>query len=416
MVSAIRNVLLLAVVVVTFVLRQNIRLSNKIFDSYSRPQPCEHLRLNTPPPPPPEDGGATTRQQQQQQQEPYDGLNPPNSKLLPLPNENGIIIFFFHIPKTGGTTMMAPFVKHPDWRYRMVYGPGKQKRYRQELYDWLDHWEPGTQVYYEYHAGKAAPYMDSQVREDLLVWRAMAKVRNIPFFAFTIVREPLSMAVSHFNFYYASGDKKDPRYFWVPDPTEQDFMELSVPNPQCLFCVKSELAYYEEWRQQGKSMESTPEQCDAVYEAFLNDLDWIGTMEGLSDETFPILEQLGRVRYCPEVRNKSHDKISKSTLSERALQFVQNTTALDQSIYQRAQRDFPITMWKNLDRSPKEPWNPKKRCKYKTGQPLPPGELPKRPGELRRFLERNPEFEEVKGEREDIPHYLKEGPLVEQSS
>jgi hypothetical protein len=30
------------------------------------------------------------------------GLNPPNSKVLPEVNENGMIIFFLHIPKTGG--------------------------------------------------------------------------------------------------------------------------------------------------------------------------------------------------------------------------------------------------------------------------------------------------------------------------
>lgn len=336
------------------------------------------------------------------------GLHAPNSTALPLPNDNGMILFYLHIPKTGGTTMMAPFVKHPDWKYRMVFGFGKQTRYRKEMYDWLDNWEKGTKVYYEYHAGTAAPYMDSQVREDLLVWRAMAKVRNVPFFAFTVVREPLSMAVSHFNFYYAASE--DPRYFWVPNPTEKDFMELGVPDPQCLFAIKSELAYYKNWRQQGKPIRSTQKACQNVYDAMVHDFDWIGTTEGLSTQTFPILEQLGEVRYCPEVRNQSRNRINKRTLSQTALDFVHNTTQWDRAIYEQAQKDFPYSMWSNLDRTPKEPRNPKKRCKYRTGQALPPGELPKRAGERRRFLDANPDFVEFKGSLENHnhlkPHYL----------
>ena len=148
-------------------------------------------------------------------------------------------------------------------------------------------------------------------------------------------------------------------------------------------------------------------ECNAVYEAFVNDFDWVGTTERLTSETLPILEQLGNVQYCPEVRNKSRDKISKRTLSQVAVDFVRNATALDQSIYDRAIQDFPVSMWKNFDANrPKPTLNPKKRCKYKTGQALPPGELPKRKGELRRFLENNPDFVPVKGEREKLRHYL----------
>jgi hypothetical protein len=319
-----------------------------------------------------------------------------STKLLPLPNENGIILFYYHIPKTGGTSQMAPFVQHPDWRYRMVYGDAKRKRYSKEMYDWIENWVPGntTKVYYEYHAGTAAPYMDPQIRQDLLVWRAMAKVRNIPFFAFTVVREPLSMAVSHFNFYYA-GKNYDRRYYWRPNATEADFLELSVPNPQCLFAVKGEVAYYEAYREQhGAGVYSTRQQCEDVYQAFRNDFDWIGTTHALSLETFKILEQLGGVRYCTEIRNQSKERIVKADLSAKALATIGNITAYDQSIYDRIRRDYPISMWSNFDppRGP-PPVHPKKKiCVYKTGQALPPGELPKRHGERRRFLENNPNF------------------------
>ena len=323
-----------------------------------------------------------------------------STKLLPLPNENGIILFYYHIPKTGGTSQMAPFERHPEWRYRMVYGDSKRKRYSKEMYQWIENWVPGnsTKVYYEYHAGTATPYMEPQIRQDLLVWRAMAKVRNIPFFAFTVVREPLSMAVSHFNFYYA-GKKQDDRYYWRPNATEADFLELSVPNPQCLFAVKGEIAYYQAHRESlGPQLYVTKAQCLDVYNAFHNDLDWIGTTDALSSETFKILEQLGGVRYCPEIRNQSKERIVKAELSDKALAHIANITAYDQFIYERTRQNYPITMWKNFD-PPKGPTpihRKKKICVYKTGQALPPGELPKRPGERRRFLEKHPNFLQVK--------------------
>lgn len=329
------------------------------------------------------------------------GRNAPNSTALPLPNENGIIIYYMHIPKTGGTTQLAPFALNKDWRYRQVYGSSKQSRYRLEMYDLLEQWEAGsnTRVYYEYHAGTAGPYMDQQNREDVNVWRAMAKVRNIPFFAFTVMREPHSMALSHFNFYYAD-EKENSRFYWRPEATETDFLELSVPNPQCLFCLKSERAYEKGYRNdKDNSIHVSKEGCDAVYQAFLDDFDWIGTTDKLSSETFPILEHIGQVRYCKGVRNQSFNRIKKSKLSPAAMQEMVKFTSYDLTLYTRAQQDFPVTMWKDLDLTgtiyhPNNPplLNQRKQCVYSTGQALAPGELPAREGARLRFLDANPDF------------------------
>lgn len=248
--------------------------------------------------------------------------------------------------------MSHPFEYNPNWRYRMVYGWNKQAKFREEMYDTLRNWKPGMRIFYEYHGGRSSPYTDMQVREDVLTWRAMAQVRNIPFFAFTLVREPLSMAVSFFNFYYAHRKKNDERYFYVPDPTEQDFVELSLPSPQCLFCVHTEIAYYKGYRKAGNPVDVGREGCAAVYEAFVNDFDWIGTTEAMSQETFPLIGQIANVHFIKEItKNKSKDKIVKGSLTDAALAHIRNITVNDQMIYDNTKRDFPISMWKNFDPS-----------------------------------------------------------------
>jgi hypothetical protein len=246
--------------------------------------------------------------------------------------------------------MSHPFEYNPSWRYRMVYGWNKEAKFREEMYNTLHDWKPGMRIFYEYHGGRSSPYMNMQVREDVLTWRAMAKVRNIPFFAFTIVREPLSMSVSFFNFYNAHRKRGDERYFYVPDPTERDFMELSLPSPQCLFCVHTEQAYYKAYIQKGNPVDVGKEGCEAVYDAFVSDFDWVGTTEGMSTETSPLVGQVANVHFMKEiVKNKSKDKIVKGNLSDSAITHIRNVTVNDKMIYDKAKRDFSISMWKNFD-------------------------------------------------------------------
>lgn len=72
----------------------------------------------------------------------------------------------------------------------------------------LQKWIPGDTVYFEHHAGDAPSYMT--VRYNLHKWRTMATELNVPFFAYTLYREPVNFALSrisitttYFNYYHA---------------------------------------------------------------------------------------------------------------------------------------------------------------------------------------------------------------------
>ena len=124
---------------------------------------------------------------------------------------------------------------------------------------------------------------------------------------------------------------------------------MTLPNPQCLFCVHTELAYYQKYREAGKPVNVPKEGCAAVYESFKTEFDWVGTTETLTEETFKVVEHVGNVRYYPLTKNKSHDKIVKTNLKPQTVEYVRNITQYDLDMYNQARIDFPISMWSNLE-------------------------------------------------------------------
>jgi Sulfotransferase family len=117
---------------------------------------------------------------------------------LPVRNDKGVIVFFLHIPKTGGTSIRRIFR-----RYGKVYFAWGRKAYDRtvrEFSDKLDRWVDGDLVFFELHGGDALSYKEFAVT--LREWRRKAHEKGIPFFAFTVVREPVSFAISSFAYYH----------------------------------------------------------------------------------------------------------------------------------------------------------------------------------------------------------------------
>ena len=166
-------------------------------------------------------------------------------------------------------------------------------------------------------------------------------MNGIPFFAFTVLREPLSFSTSWFNFFHAM-DHGDENFEYFKDPTEQDFLDASPHNPQCGFLLKGDIVFFERREQQMVNSQG----CDDAYNILLEHMDWIGTTATLSSETFPVLRSLvgsntnAEHLVSAEVKNKSQSKIRTEDLSPKAVYQIRAMTKLDQELYERAKRDF----------------------------------------------------------------------------
>lgn len=104
-------------------------------------------------------------------------------------------------------------------------------------------------------------------------------------FTFTLVREPLSFALSFFNMFHAPKN----RYSWNPfdlyEPTEANLRKSLIPNRQCLILALAGDGTH-------KNTIPSSNDCYAVKSMLINDLDWVGTTEHMQEETLPLLTHL----------------------------------------------------------------------------------------------------------------------------
>lgn len=292
-------------------------------------------------------------------------------KNLPSLKDGGIL-FFLHIPKSGGTTIRESLkYKRGGRRSRIHYiyltGPREYDYTVQQMNDFLVN---GTGyvndkdgnplakrvVVIEFHAlDRNCPSFLQLSQSDLRQWKAMAYERKIPFFAFSLIREPVSFAVSFFNFYHAMEQNPNRFDFIKRDLiTEELFLQNTIANPQCLFLGYNEDAYTKTGQDLRDSLRE--EHCIQSYKAMQELLDWVGTTETIATETLPLLQELLHsnnstnrlIRNFHRIANPSSSETSairKNLLSKMAIDFIRNKTKWDLEIYESARRDFIFDDW-----------------------------------------------------------------------
>ena len=296
----------------------------------------------------------TTTSPPQQRQRELSFIGSP--RTLPSFVHRGGLVIFFHVAKNAGTTLRRFLMqRYGNDRLELHWNTNfaGQLPLMRRIVEGLAENQRQTLVV-EIHRGSDPTLPELELVISNL--RQRAQVNQVPFFVFSTYRDPLSYAVSYYNYQNMGGLHK---IYKQGKNTEQDFLRLSLPSPQCLFFARGELATTKDFDIYGRNL--THEECLTTYHAMTRTIDWIGTVDKVQTETLPLLAYMmeggggpgsavpiTNLDFAHQNPTRGLDrKINIHNLSSFAIQQIQTRMQSDGEIYQRVQRDYPIHMWKN---------------------------------------------------------------------
>jgi hypothetical protein len=249
---------------------------------------------------------------------------------------NGGVVFFLHIPKTGGTTLRLNLERYERIRYIFAKNYSVYWETAPLVEDAIVHGTANnTVLFYEIHATTAPSFF--RLRHRLRRWKDTAERNGVPTFFLTLLRDSTAYAFSHFNFFHIQ--RRNPT-FEQCNATLDNFLRLTLYNPQCQFLFQGEASMR---AQKPKNRVLTKQDCDAVQEHLMELMDWIGATEHLSNETLPLLSRLLNLPYNHTWTNHKVSRDAQDVyfgmdnVTEAVLDWIQHDMSfMDREMYSKA--------------------------------------------------------------------------------
>lgn len=265
--------------------------------------------------------------------------------LLQLPDVSrpparGGVIIFQHVVKTGGTTIRENFknsTRFPNVQYWEVFANSVFKKLQTSMDQKLERGFVDQTVFVEIH-GRNTPTL-VELAPHLKVWRDKARAAKVPFFAFTLLRNPVELAVSIFNQFHVFGDK---RFGDNMPGTVENLRNHLQNNPQCLYLFRGERAYM----RPRMMYNVTQEDCQQIQTLLAQAMDWVGDTRNLSKDTLPLLTYLvtGQAGLATSLGNSNvaahrqtrYQPLSQKSVDPETLEMIRARSTLDQALYENA--------------------------------------------------------------------------------
>lgn len=182
------------------------------------------------------------------------------------------------------------------------------------------------------------------ISDHLQSWRTSAKAHGMELFVFTSLREPLSWALSAFNYVHRN-KVEELRMNANAARMNMVLRDLAQENPQCSFLAHSWLYLkHDRWLPKEKD-------CDILFDAMKNQIDFVGTTEH-HQETIEMLKYLFDLpKNITFIHENSSDNINANNmtsmkyeeLTDESIQFLTDISLFDYKLYDNVQRGWKLT-------------------------------------------------------------------------
>ena len=259
-------------------------------------------------------------------------------------NRRGGVLVFYHNPKTGGTTIRNNMLATKNVSVVRAYRPKDATTVDRNIQLAIDNSTSSEWLVLEIHGNVPGiahwqPYLHE--------WRRRTGEADVPFFAMTLLREPVDFSVSYFFHFH----RIDCHFSWC----ERDLYSLSENN--LLRSLRRNHQCQLFWHgQRGNKRRKPPppdvslSDCRQVQTHLQQDWDWVGTTEQMQTVTLPLLTHLvlqnaTMGRYMPAFNrrryggtaSRSATILSTEDLDAGTAQVIREHSQYDMELYQTVQ-------------------------------------------------------------------------------